>query len=112
LLDEHTKVDVLGAARYTQLDTDLNLVATTGSPLLPDGSRSISGTENWWDPVIGARVLVPLVDAWTLVGYADIADGVGSTAPISYWRANWQFPSVRLAGYRTYIRTTGWQLWT
>jgi opacity protein-like surface antigen len=78
VMDEHTKVDVLGAARYTQLDADLSL-AVTGPPLLPDGSHSISGTESWWDPVIGARVLQPLADAWTLAGYADIGGfGVGS----------------------------------
>ena len=104
VLDEHTRVDVLGAARYRQLDTTLNLVATTGSPLLPDGSYSISGTENWWDPVIGARVLVPLAEAWTLVGYADIGGfGVGSDRTYQLLAGvNWQFAkSVSAkAGYR------------
>jgi opacity protein-like surface antigen len=104
VMDEHTKVDVLGAVRYTQLDTDLNLVATTGSPLLPDGSYSISGTKNWWDPVIGARVLVPLADAWTLVGYADFGGfGVGSDSTYQLLAGvNWQFSkSVNAkAGYR------------
>jgi opacity protein-like surface antigen len=104
VMDEHTKVDVLGAARYTQLDVGLNLAATTGSPLLPDGSNSISGTENWWDPVIGARVLVPLADAWTLVGYADIGGfGVGSDLTYQLLAGvNWQFSkSVSAkAGYR------------
>jgi opacity protein-like surface antigen len=104
VLDAHTKVDVLGAARYTQLDTDLNLAATTGSPLLPDGSRSISGTENWWDPVIGARVLVPLADEWTLVGYADIG-GFGAGSELTYQLlagVNWQFSRsvAAKAGYR------------
>jgi len=104
VLDEHTKVDVLGAARYTQLDTALNLTATTGLPLLPDGSNSISGTENWWDPVIGARVLVPLADAWILVGYADYGGfGVGSDSTYQLLAGvNWQFSkSVNAkAGYR------------
>jgi opacity protein-like surface antigen len=104
VLDEPTKVDVLGAARYTQLDTDLNLAATTGSPLLPDGSRSISGTKNWWDPVIGARVLVPLADAWALVGYADIG-GFGAGSDLTYQLlagVNWQFSKsvAAKAGYR------------
>lgn len=36
LLGNKTKVDLVGAARYTQLDTDCNLVTTTG-PLLPGG---------------------------------------------------------------------------
>jgi len=101
VLDEHTKVDVIGAARYTQLDAELNLV-TTG-PLVP-GSNSISGTENWWDPVIGARVLQPLFDAWTLVGYADFGGfGVGSDRTYQLLAGvNWQFAkSVNAkAGYR------------
>jgi len=104
ILDERTKVDVLGAARYTQLDTELNLAVTTGSPLLPDGSRSISGTESWWDPVIGVRVRVPLAEAWTLVGYADIGGfGVGSDLTYQLLAGvNWQFArSVSAkAGYR------------
>lgn len=104
VMDEHTKVDVLGAARYTQLDTALTLTATTGSPLLPDGSNSISGTESWWDPVIGARVLVPIADKWTLVGYADYGGfGVGSDPTYQLLAGvNWQFSkSVNAkAGYR------------
>jgi hypothetical protein len=104
VMDEHTEVDVLGAARYTQLDADLNLTVTTGPSLLPDGSNSIGGTENWWDPVIGARVLQPLSDAWTLVGYADIG-GFGAGSRLTYQLlagANWQFSkSVSAkAGYR------------
>jgi len=102
VLDEHTRVDVIGAARYTQLDAKLNL-ATAGS-LLPDGSRSVSGTENWWDPVIGVRVLVPLAEAWTLAGYADIG-GFGIGSDLTYQLlagVNWQFSkSVNAkAGYR------------
>jgi len=104
VLDEHTKVDVLGAARYTQLDTELSLVATTGSPLLPDGSRSISGAESWWDPVIGMHVLQSLAEAWTLAGYADIGGfGVGSDLTYQLLAGvNWQFSkSVSAkAGYR------------
>jgi len=108
VLDDRTKVDVLGAARYTQLDTELNLAVTTGSPLLPDGSRSVSGTESWWDPVIGVRVLVPLAEAWTLVGYADIGGfGVGSELTYQLLAGvNWQFAKsvVAKAGYRYFYQ--------
>jgi opacity protein-like surface antigen len=102
ILDDRTKVDVLGSARNTQLDTELNLV-TSGS-LLPDGSRSISGAESWWDPVIGMRVLQPLAEAWTLAGYADIG-GFGIGSDLTYQLlagVNWQFSrSVSAkAGYR------------
>jgi opacity protein-like surface antigen len=104
VLDERTKVDVLGATRYTQLDTKLNLVVTTGSSLLPDGSRSVSASESWWDPVIGVRVLVPLAEAWTFVGYADIGGfGVGSDLTYQLLAGvNWQFAKswTAKAGYR------------
>jgi hypothetical protein len=104
VMDEHTKVDVLGGARYTQLDANLNLVVTTGNSLLPGGSNSISGTENWWDPVIGTRVIQPLSDAWSLVGYADVGGfGVGSKLTYQLLAGvNWQFSkSVSAkAGYR------------
>jgi opacity protein-like surface antigen len=104
VLNEQTKVDVIGAVRYTRLDTDLNLVVTTGSPLLPDGSRSISGKQNWWDPVIGVRVLHPLNEEWTLVGYADVG-GFGAGSDITYQflgGVNWQFSKSVSAkfGYR------------
>jgi opacity protein-like surface antigen len=104
VLDERTKVDVLGAARYTQLDTALSLAVTTGSPLLPDGSRSVNARESWWDPVIGVRVLVPIAEAWTLVGYADIGGfGVGSDLTYQLLAGvNWQFAksATAKAGYR------------
>src|SRR5262249_25230179 len=40
------KLDVFGAGRYTRLETDLNLVTTTG-PLLPDGTRNATGSVDW-----------------------------------------------------------------
>lgn len=104
LLDEQTKVDLLGAARYTQLDVDLNLALTTGADLLPDGSRSTSSTQSWWDPVIGVRVLQPLGKAWTFVGYGDIGGfGVGSDLTYQLLAGvNWQFAKswTAKAGYR------------
>jgi opacity protein-like surface antigen len=98
------KVDVIGAARSTRLDTKLDLALTTGAPLLPDGSRSVSGRETWWDPLIGVRVLVPFAEKWTAVGYADIG-GFGVGSDITYQLlagVNWQFSksvSAKL-GYR------------
>jgi opacity protein-like surface antigen len=103
-LDDRTKVDVLGAARYTQLDVDLNLAFTTGADLLPDGSRGTSKTQSWWDPVIGVRVLRPFAEAWTFVGYADIGGfGVGSDLTYQLLAGvNWQFANrwTAKAGYR------------
>ena len=104
LADDRVKVDLMGAARATLLDTELNLIVTTGSSLLPDGSYSTSASKSWWDPVMGVRVLVPLAEKWTAVGYADIGGfGVGSDLTYQLLAGvNWQFSRVVSAkiGYR------------
>lgn len=107
LLNTSTKLDVIGAARYTQLDTDLNLVVTTG-PLLPGGTRSLSASESWWDPVIGIRVIVPFAEHWSFVGYADIG-GFGAGSDLTYQAiagVNWQLSETftAKAGYRYFYQ--------
>jgi opacity protein-like surface antigen len=107
LLNESTRLDLIGAARYTQLDTDLDLVVTTG-PLLPGGTRDLSASESWWDPVIGIRVIAPFAEQWSFVGYADIG-GYGDGSDITYQLiagANWQFADAftAKAGYRYYYQ--------
>lgn len=107
VLDDQTRLDVIGAGRYTRLDTDLDLVVTTG-PVFPDGTRSLSASESWWDPVIGIRVLVPLAERWTFVGYADVG-GFGVGSDITYQAiagVNWQFAQSWLAkaGYRYFYQ--------
>lgn len=102
LLDEHAKVDLIGGARYTRLDTDLDLTVTTGSPLLPDGSRSASGDKDWWDGIVGVRVLAPLADKWSFVGYADVGGGGSDLTYQGIVGVNWRFAenySAKL-GYR------------
>ena len=101
--DDATKVDVLGAGRYTRLETDLDLVTTTG-PLLPGNARSVSGSADWWDPVVGARVLIPFAERWTFMGYGDVG-GFGVGSKITYQAiagANWEFAKSFTAkfGYR------------
>jgi opacity protein-like surface antigen len=64
------KLDVLGAARYTRLDTKLDIRSSPGE-VFPGGDRSTSVNTSWWDPVIGARVIVPFAEHWDFVGYAD-----------------------------------------
>lgn len=82
VLDEHTKLDLFGAARYTDIKSNMTLVTTTG-PLLPGGTRQISGGEDWWDPVIGTRIGVPFAKKWAFTGYADIG-GFGAGADLTY----------------------------
>jgi hypothetical protein len=100
---ERVTFDLIGAARYTQLDTDLNLVVTTGG-LLPGGTRTLSADESWWDPVVGARVLIPFAQHWAVVLYGDIG-GFGIGSDFTYQAivgVNWQFSQhfAAKAGYR------------
>ena len=96
LLEERVKLDVFGAARYTQLD---DKIATTG----PGGGQIVNVSESWWNPVIGVRVVVPFAQHWSLVGYADV--GVGGDSDSTYQAlvgVNWQIDKsfTVKAGYR------------
>jgi opacity protein-like surface antigen len=87
LVDERTKWDVLLGSRYTQLDSSLN--AGISIPSVPfSGGRSASGSVTWWDTVVGARVIAPIADRWSFVGYADV--GTNSTYQVLAG-VNWQF---------------------
>lgn len=107
VLDERTKVDLIGGARYTSLESDLTLGLSTGDPLLPDGSRSVSGSVSWWDPIIGVQVSTPIADKWSFVGYADV--GVGGESDSTYQLQallKWQFGETYSAkfGYRYLVQ--------
>lgn len=82
-------LDVIGGARYTKLDTDLNLVTTTGG-LLPGNTRSLSGSRSWWDGVIGVRAATPLAERWSLVSYFDIGTGGSDITYQGILGVNWQ----------------------
>lgn len=72
LHDERTKLDLVGGVRYTRLDIDLKLAITTSGILFPGGVRSMSGTEDWFDPFVGFRVIAPFSEKWSFVGYGDL----------------------------------------
>jgi hypothetical protein len=102
-VSEEIAVDLIAGARYTQLDTELDLTVTTGG-LLPGGARSVSSEQDWWDPIVGLRFLVPFGERWTGVLYADYGGfGVGSDSTYQLIAGvNWQFAkhfSLK-AGYR------------
>lgn len=93
MLQGETQLDLLAGARYTELDVTLALSLTTGSPLLPDGSRQVLRKESWIDPVIGARLRTPLSGSWYFVGLADIG-GFGTGSALTYQlfaAAGWRF---------------------
>ncbi len=89
--EERRRLDLVGVARYTMLESSLNLALTTGSPLLPDGSRLVSGEFDWWDAAIGLRYLAPLSEKWDLVGYADVGAGGSDLTYQLLAGVNWQF---------------------
>jgi hypothetical protein len=106
VLNEQTKVDVMGVARYTSLDTDLKLVLVTGTDLLPDGSRSVGRKESWWDAAIVVRLLTPIAEKWDFVAYADIGAGGSDLTYQLLAGVNWQFGKTFSAkfGYRYFYQ--------
>ncbi len=67
------RVEGIFGARLTSLDTDV--VVTTPTPLTISGSDSRS----WIDPVVGARLTVPMGEKWSFVGRGDVGGfGIGS----------------------------------
>ena len=106
VLDQKAKVEVLGVARYTRLATSLNLAVTTGSNLLPDGSRAVSGKESWWDAAIAVQASTPIASKWDLVGYADVGGGGSKLTYQLLAGVNWQFtkPVSAKFGYRYFYQ--------
>lgn len=95
VLDEKTKLDLLGALRWTKLDMEIDIVG-------PLTTRSVSGDESWTDAVAGVRVLHPAADNVTLLGYADVGGGGSDLTYQFMGGVNWEFAKdfTAKAGYR------------
>jgi opacity protein-like surface antigen len=103
LLDGQTSLDVLGGLRYTRLEADAKVKVATVPPIVfPGGSVKADGTEEWIDGVIGLRVLHPLTDQVSLVGYVDAGAGGSDFTYQVIAGANWEFKKdfIAKAGYR------------
>ena len=79
LSDGKVRFDVIGGARYTNINVDLGLTTSTTAPLLPGGERNVNTTKSWWDPIVGVRADVPLAEKWSIFGYADTGIGENTT---------------------------------
>jgi opacity protein-like surface antigen len=103
ILDEQTKVDIIGALRATRLDADLDLDGTLSVGDAVFGrSRSVSGSRDWIDAVVGARILHAISDQVTLSGYADVGGGGSNLTWQVLAGVNWRVAkdyTVKL-GYR------------
>lgn len=99
--------EVLGGVRFTSLSMTVVLTPFTGNV------RTADLTKSWLDPVVGARVKVPIGAKWSLEGIGDIGGfGLGSDLTWSLTgRVNWQVSkAVGLGlGYRALYQdyTTG-----
>lgn len=103
VLDDVTKVDLVGAARYTKLATEAVVrIATVPAIVFPGGATSAKGSDSWVDAVVGARVLHPVSDNVALVGYADIGGGGSDLTYQLIGGVNWTFSEGFTAkfGYR------------
>lgn len=73
-MDDKTKLDAIGALRYTKLKLGMDVVVDFN--LAPfGGALSVEGSNSWVDGVVGFRVIHPVSDEVALVGYADIGAG-------------------------------------
>jgi len=91
-------LEPLAGVRYNNLSVEIR------SPGILPAARVSSGTEDWWDPIVGATLTLPLGEHFSLNVRGDIGGfGLGSDFT---WQAfpyvNWQFTkwgSLQL-GYR------------
>lgn len=103
VLDGKTKLDLLGALRYTKMDNELKIRAvTTPGIVFPGGGNGVSVSESWSDAVAGVIVHHAFTDEWSLFGMADVGAG-GSDLTYQYLvGANWEYSEGFTAklGYR------------
>jgi hypothetical protein len=112
VIDKKTKFDLLGGARYTNINPKINLVITTTSAQFPGGARTVNDTVDWTDPIIGARVVLPFAKKWTFVAYGDVGGFDANSGTSSDWTtqllagADWQINKTFSAkfGYRQLIQ--------
>ena len=104
VMDDMTKVDLIGAVRYTQVKSDMNVAITTtpGIVFPPNSTLSAGGSEDWIDGVFGVRALHPVSDNVSLLGYADIGAGGSDLTYQLIAGVNWEFVKdfTAKAGYR------------
>lgn len=90
--------EVLAGARYNNISGELRGPGILPTPVVP------TGTQEWWDPIVGANVRLPLFSKLSFNVRGDIGGfGVGSDLT---WQAfpylSWQFTRLASlqAGYR------------
>lgn len=103
IVDDQTKVDLIGALRYTKLEAEMELKTQfTPGIVFPGARRSVDDSKSWTDAVVGVRVLHPVADDVTLMGYVDVGAGGSDLTYQVMVGANWAFAKGYTAkfGYR------------
>jgi len=95
VVDGKTKLNVLGALRYTKIKLDVD-VKVDFTPPIANVSLSQDDSESWTDAVVGLHVMHPVSDTVELVGYADVGAGGSDLTYQFMGGVNWEFSE----GYR------------
>jgi hypothetical protein len=77
--------ELLAGVRYNSLSGELRL-----APNLPNAVRVASGTQDWFDPIVGFNYDAPVVEGWNFHLRADIGGSSGLTWQV-YPALNWHF---------------------
>ena len=95
VFDGAVAVDVLAGGRYVNARTEVSLAPNLPGP----GLRESVG---WWNGIIGARVIAPISDKWSLMGYLDTGWGSSSASWEAIAGASYRYsPMVSFKfGYR------------
>ncbi len=98
-------LDINGGIRYNYLKQEIDLDVRT--PIGPGRTRSLGGSDNWIDPMVGARVALGLNERWTAVVRGDIG-GLGFSDTDLTWSVTggfdyrpWETTSLKF-GWRAY----------
>jgi opacity protein-like surface antigen len=95
LVDDTTRLDLVGGLRWTKLSADIDLAG-------PTNSFSVGSDDSWTDAVVGVRVLHQVADNVELLGYADVGAGGSDLTWQVVAGVNWEFAKgfTLKAGYR------------
>jgi opacity protein-like surface antigen len=104
VFDSAVQIDVLAGGRYVNAKTDVNLAPNLPGPGLHD-------SVGWWNGIVGARVIAPINDKWSVLGYLDRGWGSSTTSWEALAGASYQYsPTISFKfGYRylSYKRDEG-----
>lgn len=95
VLNSSVAVDVLAGGRYVNAKTDVDFAQNLPGPGLHESI-------GWWNGIVGARVIAPLDDKWSLLGYLDAGWGNSTSSWEAVAGASYQYsPTVSFKfGYR------------